>query len=504
MNFNLNRKSGILLHPTALPGPYGIGEIGPHAYRFIDDLVDMGQSLWQILPIGPTDIYNSPYSSISTFAGNHLLISLDLLIEDGLLDSSFSNKYKRINSDKILFNDVIDFKMPILKEVSKNFSIKASIEMKILFKKFCIDNLFWLDDYSQYWALKEENKQKSWIDWNLKTVQNTENLYQAKVIQFIFHDQWNRLHQYCKDRGIQIIGDMPIYVGYDSSDVYANHHLFKLDSLGKMIYQGGCPPCKYQEEGQLWGNPLYDWIIHEETDFKWWKERFQKLFEMVDTIRLDHFIGYVKYYRIPISNKTARNGEWIEGPGDKLFDALKAMFINFNVIAEDLGDVTDDVINLRDKYNFPGMSVLQFEIENMLEEVDFPKNSIVCTGTHDNDTLLGWFDSLSDGAINEKVFTKAKLLELFKCTREEIHWKIINYAFKTSSDTVIIPIQDILEESSSSRFNIPGTLSTNNWSWRMQEDDLTESIKTKLLELVKNNKRNDYIISNSQKEGLKQ
>ena len=496
MAVNLNRRSGILFHPTALPGPYGIGEIGPHAYRFIDNLVEMGQSLWQILPIGPTDIYNSPYSSISTFAGNHLLISLDLLIEDDLLDPSILGKYKKYNSDKISFKDVINFKMPILMEASKNFTKNASSNMKEMFKNFCTTNSYWLDDYSQYWALKIENKDTSWIDWEIKTVNNIENIQYSKIIQFIFHDHWNRLRQYCRDRGIQIIGDMPIYVGYDSSDVYANQDLFELDKSGKIIYQGGCPPCEYQDEGQLWGNPLYNWEKHEETNFDWWRKRFKKLFDMVDIIRLDHFIGYLRYYKIPIQDKTAHNGKWIQAPGNQLFDVLKSTFQDFNVIAEDLGDVTDDVIHFRDKYNFPGMSVLQFEMKDITEESIFPKNSVVCTGTHDNDTLLGWLNLLPDNSINKEVLTKFKLLEFFNCSDKEIHWEIINYAFKTLSDTVIVPMQDILEKASSSRFNIPGTLSLSNWSWRMKEDELRETTKNKLLELVKNNRRNPNIVNN--------
>ena len=259
------RLSGILLHPTALPGPYGIGEIGHHAYRFVDHLSDMGQGLWQILPIGPTDFHNSPYSSISTFAGNHLLISLNLLVEDGLLDSKYLESYEEVCKHKILFDNIIPFKKSVLKEVSRTFEMNASAEMKILFEKFSIDHSYWLDDYSTYLALKEENDQKSWINWESMTVQNAEYIHEAKVIQFLFHNQWHRLRQYCREKGIRIIGDMPIYVGYDSADVYANQELFQLDSLGRMTYQGGCPPCKYQEEGQLWESPLYNWVNHEKT-----------------------------------------------------------------------------------------------------------------------------------------------------------------------------------------------------------------------------------------------
>ena len=364
-------------------------------------------------PLGPTDIYNSPYSSISTFAGNPLLISFELLIEDGLLDPALLANYKKNNPDKILFKDLIDFKIPILNEISMQFEINASSEMKISFNQFCENNSYWLDDYSNYYALKIENQYTSWINWRSHIVKNEENIYQAKIIQFIFHEQWSRLQKYCTTHGVEIIGDMPIYVGYDSSDVYFNRDLFQLDNYGKMKYQGGCPPCEFQENGQLWGTPLYDWDKHSQNNFKWWKKRFKKLFEMVDIIRLDHFIGYTKYYSIPINDKTAHNGKWNKAPGNQLFDILKSSFPNFSVIAEDLGDATLDVINLRDEFQFPGMLVLQFEIEKMLSKKDFRSNSIVCTGTHDNDTLLGWIDSLKDSDSNKNIFTKSKLLELF-------------------------------------------------------------------------------------------
>ena len=479
MNLNTKSRSGILLHPTALPGPYGIGDIGPHAYRFIDDLHDMGQSLWQILPIVPTDYCNSPYSSISTFAGNHLLISLDLLVEDGLLKSL--DVPIELNCKKINFDKAIDFKIPILKQVSKNFKVNASPTMKGQFENFCIENSYWLDDYSKYLALREENNNISWISWKSREPNDINLVQEAKIIQFIFHDQWNRLRDYCRNKEVKIIGDMPIYVSYDSADTYSNRNLFQLDELGRMIFQSGCPPCEYQKKGQLWRTPLYDWENHEKTNFEWWQNRFRKLFEMVDIVRLDHFIGYAKYYRIPIKDQTACDGEWLQAPGDKLFQVLDSTSIDFNVIAEDLGDITEDVINLRDKYQFPGMRVLQFEFEKTLKN-NFFKNSLVCTGTHDNDTIMGWFESLSSHSDDENILTKSKLLNFFKCKKNSIHWKVINYALSTASDMVIVPMQDLLGKNSSSRFNTPGILSDDNWSWRMEENSITQSLKDKLIQ----------------------
>ena len=484
MNVFEKRRNGILMHPTALSGPHGIGDIGMSAYKFVDDLHDMGQTLWQMLPLGPTDNSNSPYSSISTFAGNHLLISLDLLVQDELLESDFLNKSIRFNSEKVEFDRVIDFKIPILKHVSKNFKSKASLSIQKDFDCFCIENAYWLDQYSIYHALWEENKQSSWINWESKNPIE-QLVYETKVIQFIFHSQWDRLHDYCKKRDIRIVGDMPIYVGYNSSDVFFNKKLFQLDDSEKMIFQAGCPPCEYQERGQLWGNPLYDWEQHDKTNFSWWKQRFKKIFKMVDLVRLDHFIGYAKYYRIPNENLSAENGEWLKGPGENLFNTLKTSIDNFNVFCEDLGDVTEDVVGLRRKLCFPGMHVLQFDFEDIQPGKEFPSNSVLCTGTHDNDTLLGWLNSLPFDSSNEKILTKNKLTSYFGCKEEELHWEIINYAISSSSNIVIIPIQDICGENSDARFNTPGTLSTANWSWRIEDDKITKVLKNKISKFVK-------------------
>ena len=495
VNFNMKRQSGVLLHPTALSGPFGIGELGPDAYRFIDHLADMGQSLWQILPIGPADLHNSPYSSSSTFAGNHLLISLQLLVEDGLLDFKLLDRGREANLNKINFDNVIRFKMPLLKKTSKNFEKNASSAMKISFENFCNNQFFWLDDYSKYWALKEENNQACWSDWKSYEVKNLNYILEAKIIQFIFYDHWSRLRNHAKGKGVQIVGDMPIYVGYDSADVCFNRNLFLLDQEGKMEYQAGCPPCEYQKEGQLWGTPLYNWKNHESTNFRWWQQRFKKLFEMVDIIRLDHFIGYAKYYRIPINHKTAHGGEWLNAPGDKLFETISPHIDNFNVISEDLGDVTQDVIDLRNKHHFPGMRVLQFESFKNLSTNNFSENSIVFTGTHDNDTIMGWFESLPKNDGGEDVITQDRLLDFFKCSRDDIHWEIISYAFNTKSNTIIVPVQDILGETSSARFNVPGTLSIDNWSWRLEEQKLTKFIKEKLAKLTEDRNRDSRLFN---------
>ena len=475
-----NRQSGVLLHPTALPGSHGIGDIGSEAYRFIDHLADMEQSLWQILPLGPTDIYNSPYSSASTFAGNYMLISLDILIEDGLLDKN--NIMNIPLTNRINFVDVSKYKKFILDQVSKDFNKKASDEIKNSFNQFCIDNSYWLDDYSLYTALKEINDQKSWFDWKIKETNDPAIIYKEKIIQFLFHEQWQRLRKYSNDKGIKIIGDMPIYIGYDSSDIYFNQDLFQLDNNGKMLFQAGCPPCEYQSDGQIWGNPLYSWEVHEHTNFDWWKKRFKKLFDMVDIIRIDHFIGYAKYFRIPITDKVANNGRWLNASGEKLFNVLESSINNFDIFVEDLGDISESVINLREKYNYAGMNVLQFDLNNLAEHKKIIKNSILYTGTHDNDTLLGWYQSYSN---------KSDLLDYFKSNEKNIIWDIIKYAFNSESKMVIIPFQDLVGLDNSARFNIPGTLSKNNWSWRMNKEYINERVIDKLFKISNESNRNN-------------
>ena len=482
------RKSGILLHPTSLPGSHGIGDLGNKAYRFIDSLLEMKQSIWQILPLGPTDIYNSPYSPISTFAGNHLLISLDLLVEDGLIDAKII-KNKSINSNKINFKEVIEFKMFILEQVAANFNFKATNQMKNSFKNFCIENSYWLDDYAEYWGLRKVNKMKAWINWDITSLHDLSILNEAKIIQYIFHKQWYNLRNYCKQKHIQIIGDMPIYVGYESSDVYSNRQLFQLNQDGHMIFQSGCPPCKFQKNGQLWGNPIYAWEKHKKTNFKWWTQRFKKLFEMVDIIRLDHFIGYDRYYRIPVKDKTAINGEWVEAIGKELFRSLMENDFDFNVIVEDLGEITDSVINLKNVNNFPGIRVLQFDLEQIPKLKEFSYNSIVYTGTHDNNTLIGWFQSLPKHSNKMNELSQKKLLEYFDCDNNEFTWEIINFILATNSKVTIFPLQDILEKKSSCRFNTPGSISSNNWSWMMDEKEVTPVIKNKLARLTFNNNR---------------
>ena len=488
MEFKDIRKSGVLLHPTSLPGKELYGDIGPNAYKFIDDLSYMGQSLWQILPIGPVDQYNSPYSSTSTFAGNELLISLDLLVEDNLLDQKHLNEFRSFDKVKTNFTDFSNYKRSLLKQVASKFNSNANNNIKDKFDAFCINESYWLDDYVEFCALKDCNSHNQWFEWTSSDY-NPIDITLYKIIQFFFDHQWKNLKKYCNSKNVNIIGDMPIYVGYDSADVYHNKQLFQLNDIGLMKFKAGCPPCDYQEKGQVWGNPVYDWSNHEQTKFNWWRQRFKRLLGMVDIIRLDHFIGYQRYYKIPVNDITAENGQWDNSGGDALFDSLSSIINKNNIIAEDLGDITPEVTKLRNKYEFSGMEVFQFNFNSSLSFKNNNNHSVVYTGTHDNDTIIGWFNSLDEKNLNSDKLSQSILLDYFNCNKSIVNWEIINYVMSLDNYTCIFPVQDILSLNSSCRFNTPGILSENNWKWKMKEH-LNDKVKNKLMDLtIKNNRK---------------
>ena len=488
MEFKNIRKSGLLLHPTSLPGKELYGDIGPNAYKFIDDLSYMGQSLWQILPIGPVDQYNSPYSSTSTFAGNELLISLDLLVEDNLLDQKHLNEFRSLDKVKTNFTDFSNYKRSLLKQIASKFNSNANNNIKDKFDAFCINESYWLDDYVEFCVLKDCNSHSQWFEWTSSDY-NPIDITMYKIIQFFFDYQWKNLKRYCKSKNVNIIGDMPIYVGYDSADVYHNKQLFQLNDIGLMKFKAGCPPCDYQEKGQVWGNPVYDWSNHEQTKFNWWRQRFKRLLGMVDIIRLDHFIGYQRYYKIPVNDITAENGQWDNSGGDALFDSLNSIINKNNIIAEDLGDITPEVTKLRNKYEFSGMEVFQFNFNSSLSLKNNTNHSVVYTGTHDNDTIIGWFNSLDEKNLNSDKLSQSILLDYFNCNKSIVNWEIINYVMSLDNYTCIFPVQDILSLNSSCRFNTPGILSENNWKWKMKEH-LNDKVKNKLMDLtIKNNRK---------------
>lgn len=506
------RQSGILLHPTSLPGPYGIGEIGPEAHTFVDALEEMGQQLWQILPIGPTGESHSPYQSFSTFAGNPLLISFDLLIEDGLLRKNEIKSLPHFSNNRIDFESVVVERKTVMNHVSQHFLERASDQMLNDFKKFCNQHKYWLDDYALYIVLKGINGNKIWTSWDAKlehrypdalqqiSEKYGKNIQEIKIHQFLFHDQWKRLRQYCHRKGIKIIGDLPIYVAHDSADVWANSDLFCLDKKGNLKVQAGVPPDYFSETGQLWGNPIYRWNKHHETEYQWWIARVQKLLEMVDIIRIDHFCGFSRYWEVDIKEVNSKNGKWVEGSGEYIFNSLINKLGPLPIIAEDLGNVTTEVETLRDKYHFPGMRILQFAFSNDPKADDYrpenyPTNCVVYTGTHDNDTTDGWFNSRpGENSIRSEVEIKEEnktVLEYLKSDGKNINWDMIKLALFSRANTAIFPLQDIMGLDSRARMNVPGTNGGNNWRWRFSWDMLTPDMKNRMRELTVKSKRFD-------------
>jgi len=504
------RHAGILVHPTSLPGPYGIGEIGPEAYAFVDKLEQMQQYLWQILPLGPTSYGDSPYQSLSTFAGNHLLISFDQLIKDGLLSRRQLSRFPAFDPRHIDYGPVIVERMKILRSVCRNFSKKASPKMLKAYRAFCRKEAGWLDDYALFIALKDAHNGCSWVEWEADLVLRKEAaiakaitkystaIEHVKILQFLFFDQWQHLKKYANKKGIKIIGDVPIFVAHDSADVWANPELFFLDLTGHLIVQAGVPPDYFSKTGQLWGNPLYHWVAHRKTDYVWWIARMKQTFRCVDIVRIDHFRGFEKYWEVPGTAKNAIHGRWVIGPGPELFTALNDALGDLPIIAEDLGVITPEVEALRDQFEFPGMRILQFAFGADLKAKAFRPhnyipNCVVYTGTHDNDTTVGWFnskpgkDSTRSAAIIKKE-RKTVLKYVKKKEGSEIHWDMIKLAYLSKADTAVVPMPDIMGLGSKARMNLPGRPG-GNWQWRFTWDMLTDDMCQRLHELAIKGKR---------------
>ena len=503
------RTGGILLHITSLPGRYGIGEIGPEAFRFIDRLSEMGQRLWQILPLGDPGSGNCPYNTVSAFANNPMLISFDALIEEGYLNRSDLNGLKKYPVHKYDAKKVAPDRAHILNTVCKRFSKCASEEKKAALEVFCEKNGYWLDDYSLFTVLKDAHDGVSWMDWDPKYARCEDNAIQSarhqyeeaiqrqKIAQFLFDDQWNRLRKYAHEKGVKIIGDIPIYVSYNSADVWANQELFQLDEDGNMTVQSGCPPDYFCETGQLWGNPIYKWDAHNKSGYSWWTKRLQKLYDMVDIVRIDHFNGFAKYWEVPIESKTAQNGRWVKGPGEKIFDTLFRKLGRKPIFAEDLGEATTEAAVLRGKYHLPGMKILQFAFDshergNGCLPDEYPENCVVYTGTHDNNTTLGWFHDDPGTAVtqtdDEITEERARVLSYLGTDGSEINWDMIQLALQSKAHTSIIPLQDILGLDSEARMNIPGTIE-GNWVWRFNQDLLSDGMIERMRSLTQESGR---------------
>lgn len=486
---NLERKSGILLHPTSLPGPYGIGDLGPEAYRWIDFLADSGTQLWQILPLGPTGYGDSPYQCFSAFAGNPYLISPLMLVDDGLLSVSDLRDRPDFPVETVDYGSVISWKTALLHRAFASFEKNSSGDLHQEFQVFSEENRSWLDDYALFMAIKESQDLRSWTEWplDLKMKEETailnakENLCSSikkqRFNQFLFFRQWEGLKAYAHSKNVRIIGDMPFVISMDSADVWANPELFLLDENLNPTFVAGVPPDYFSATGQLWGNPLYRWENHQKTNFSWWVSRLRSILNLVDMVRLDHFRGFAAAWHVPYGNETAIEGEWIPGPAVELFTELKNNFPDLPIIAEDLGVITQDVESLRDGFGLPGMKILQFGFSGDPEDDFLPHHyavhSVAYTGTHDNNTAKGWFDLASDF---ERAFCSDYLG--FEGS-EQVSWAMIRAVWQSAAVFALAPMQDLLALGIESRFNLPGKMD-GNWQWRMKGADLTPQLAKRL------------------------
>ena len=489
------RKSGILMPVFSIPGGYGIGSFSKESYGFVDFLKKAKQKIWQILPLGPTGFGDSPYQSFSTFAGNPYFIDLDELIAEGFLTREECDEFSYgENECKVDYAAVYNSRKVLLKKAYDRSNIASCEEFNV----FVQENQFWLDDYALYMAVKDELGGSSWTSWEEDIKQRKPEAIAAyseklkkeiecyKFQQYYFLKQWMKLKAYANENGIEIIGDIPIYVSLDSADAWANPELFQLDENCNPKAVAGCPPDAFSADGQLWGNPLYTWEYHKETGYDWWVKRIGYCFKLYDIVRIDHFRGFDEYYSIPYGDATAMNGHWEKGPGMSLFNTLKEKLGDKPIIAEDLGFLTDTVIQLVKDTGYPGMKIVQFGFDSR-EESDYQphtyiKNSVVYTGTHDNDTTKHWFDVLD--AQDKKLAVDYMNLkdDADACS------EMIRLAYAAVSDTCIIPVQDFLELGEEARINTPSTLGTN-WTWRMKSDALTDELAARMAELVRIYKR---------------
>ena len=482
------RRNGMLLPIASLPSPYGIGGFSKEAYEFIDLLEETGQKLWQILPLGPTSYGDSPYQSFSTFAGNPYFIDLDTLAEKGWLtkEACEASDYGD-NESYIDYGRIYNSRFVLLKQAFLNSDILSDEK----FTEFCKDNQHWLPDYALYMALKNQNDGKSWIEWEeeirLRKPEAVEcykreleeecNFYE--FLQYEFHEQWTKVKEYAHKKGIQIVGDVPIYVAFDSADTWANPELFQLDEKNLPLGVAGCPPDAFSATGQLWGNPLYNWAYHKKTGYDWWLKRIAYCFDLYDIVRIDHFRGFDEYYSIPYGNETAVDGTWMPGPGMDLFRTIEEKLGKLNIIAEDLGFLTESVLQMLSDSGFPGMKVVQFAFDpnggSAYLPHNYPENSVVYTGTHDNDTTRGWYHS-TDKATRDfaKEYMNAQRLD-----EDDLAWDFIRLAMSSIANLCVTPMQDLLNLDGKARINVPSTLG-GNWTWRMEKGQFDEKTVERL------------------------
>ena len=483
------RHSGILMHITSLPAPYGVGTMGKSALEFIDFLEKAGQTLWQILPLSPTGYGDSPYQSCSTYAGNHYLIDLDALVQDGLLTSEeLSGICWGGNAEKVDFGLLYQHRLPVLRKAYSRFTDAEALEA------FCRENGDWLPDFTLYMALKDEYQGLPWFSWpdQLKK-RNPDALWQTRqnlrdsirfysFVQYLFFKQWNALRDYAHKKNVRIIGDVPIYVPMDSVDVWANPELFQLDGDLKPEAVAGVPPDGFTADGQLWGNPLYRWEAHKKEHYGWWLRRLGAAGKLYDIVRLDHFRGFEAYWSVPATDSTARNGHWVEGPNIDFITAVKTGLPKLELIAEDLGYLTPSLLKMRDDSGWPGMKVLEFAFDSK-EPSDYlphtyPENSVCYTGTHDNMTMRQWFETADAEAV-EYAKSYMALSE-----QEGYVWGTIRTACASVSRICVVQLQDYLNLSGAARMNCPGTSDGTNWTWRVQDGLCTDELAEKIYKLT--------------------
>jgi 4-alpha-glucanotransferase len=493
------RASGILLHPTSLPGPHGIGELGPEATAFLDFLADTGQGIWQVLPLGPTGYGDSPYQCFSAFAGNPLLVSLDRLRADGLISEADLREGSGFPGESVDYGRVIHFKLPLLAKALATFDEVAGPSHRDAFEAFVGAHASWLPDFALFMALKRANGSTPWNTWD-RSLANREpsaldrarrdlarDIREVAFEQWLFFDQWAEVRRQAHERGIRIMGDVPIFVAHDSADVWAHPQIFHLAADGRPSFQAGVPPDYFSATGQLWGNPLYRWRALARTGYGWWIDRLRAVLALVDLVRLDHFRGFEAYWEVRGDASTAVDGRWVKGPGAAFFAALRKALGELPIVAEDLGVITPEVKALRDEFGFPGMAILQFAFGTDAQANDFlphnfPRNKFVYTGTHDNDTVAGWWtagvgDSTRTAADVEKEHERA----LAYCGGDGsgIHWDFLRTLFVSVADTAVVPLQDVLGLGAEARMNVPGR-PHGNWRWRFSSSALTPELRRRL------------------------
>lgn len=492
------RSAGILLHPTSLPGPFGIGDLGPAAYAWVDTLVRAGQTWWQVLPWGPTGFGDSPYQCFSAFAGNPFLISPEALVRQGLLHEA-DLAGVRFPDDHVDYGPVIAFKRTLLQRAWERFQAGAAASLRPLLDEFCERQAGWLEDFALFMALKDAHGGTSWLNWSRELIlrepaalararrQLGSSIGQHQLSQFLFFRQWQALKEYTHGQGLRLIGDLPIFISSDSADVWANPELFCVDEHHRPTVVAGVPPDYFSATGQLWGNPLYNWEALKRTGYAWWVARFRATLEQVDLVRLDHFRGFEAYWRIAAGMPTAEVGEWVPGPGADLLETLRTSLGGLPLIAEDLGVITPAVEALRQQFQLPGMRILQFGFGGATEERFLPhnyeRNTVVYTGTHDNNTTCGWYAEL----------TPAELQYLNRYLAggvRDIAWDMIRLAWASVADYALAPLQDVLRLGSETRMNLPGR-PTQNWRWRFLSQQLTPDLVDRLADLTEVYARRD-------------